>query len=53
VKQEEVYIRDYQRDYQTVGDAVSGLDSYFDFYNHWRLHQSLSYQTPAAVYWQR
>jgi len=48
VKQEEVYIRDYQ----TLGDVVSGLGRYFDFYNHRRLHQSLSYQTPAAVYWQ-
>jgi putative transposase len=48
VKQEEVYIRDYQ----SVGDAVDGLERYFDFYNHRRLHQSLSYQTPAAVYWQ-
>jgi putative transposase len=48
VKQEEVYIRDYQN----VEDAVSGLGDYFDFYNHRRLHQSLQYQTPAAVYWQ-
>jgi putative transposase len=48
VKQEEVFIRDYQN----VGDAVKGLDSYFDFYNYRRLHQSLNYQTPAAVYWQ-
>lgn len=48
VKQEEVYIRDYQN----VGDAVSGLGRYFDFYNHRRLHQSLQYQTPAQVYWQ-
>ncbi len=48
VKQEEVYIRDYM----TVGDAVNGLGRYFDFYNHNRLHQSLSYRTPAQVYWQ-
>jgi putative transposase len=47
VKQEEVYIRDYQN----VGDAVNGLGRYFDFYNHRRLHQSLAYQTPAAIYW--
>jgi putative transposase len=49
VKQEEVYIRDYQN----VGEAVDALGRYFDFYNHRRLHQSLSYQTPASVYWQR
>jgi putative transposase len=48
VKQEEVYIRDYQN----VGDAVNGLERYFDFYNHRRLHQSLHYRTPAQVYWQ-
>ena len=48
VKQEEVYIRDYQN----VGEAVNGLGRYFDFYNHQRLHQSLSYRTPAQVYWQ-
>jgi putative transposase len=48
VKQEEVYIRDYQ----SVGEVVEGLGRYFDFYNHRRLHQSLSYRTPATVYWQ-
>lgn len=49
VKQEEVYIRDYQN----VGEAVNGLGRYFDFYNHRRLHQSLSYRTPSQVYWQK
>lgn len=49
VKQEEVYIREYE----SVSEAMNGLGNYFDFYNHQRLHQSLSYRTPAAVYWRR
>ena len=27
-----------------------GLDEYFRFYNHQRLHQSLNYRTPVEVY---
>ncbi len=46
VKWEEVYLHDYQ----TVKEAVSGLDRYFRFYNHDRPHQALGYQTPAQVY---
>lgn len=46
VKQEEVYLRDYQ----SVWDARQGLARYFGFYNHGRLHQALGYRTPAAVY---
>jgi putative transposase len=46
VKYEEVFIKDYR----TVIDAQKGLQEYFQFYNHKRLHQALNYQTPAQVY---
>jgi putative transposase len=46
VKYEEVYLKDYTG----VPSARANLDAYFHFYNEERLHQSLSYQTPAAVY---
>jgi putative transposase len=46
VKYEEVYLKDYR----SVREAVTGLRGYFEFYNRERLHQSLEYQTPEAVY---
>lgn len=46
VKYEEVYLHDYE----TVRDAREGLSGYFRFYNEERIHQSLRYQTPAAVF---
>lgn len=46
VKYEEVYLKDYG----SVPEAIKGLRSYFEFYNSERLHQSLAYRTPAAVY---
>jgi putative transposase len=46
VKYEEVYIKDYR----SVRDAVSSLRDYFEFYNNERLHQALTYNTPAVVY---
>jgi putative transposase len=49
VKYEEVYLHDYA----DVPAAITGLGRYFNFYNSERPHQSLKYQTPAAVYWQR
>lgn len=48
LKDEEVYVHDYANPRQ----ARSGLASYFDFYNHRRVHQSLNYLTPAEVYFQ-
>jgi len=46
VKYEEVYLKDYA----TVDDARVGLDGYFGFYSTARLHQALSYRTPAEVH---
>jgi len=48
VKYEEVYIKDYRN----VAEAVEGLGRYFQFYNDERIHQSLNYRTPGAVYGQ-
>lgn len=49
VKYEDIYLRDYA----TVPELEAGLHAYFHFYNHERLHQSLDYQTPAAVHFAR
>lgn len=46
VKYEEVYLKDYAG----VEEARYGIGRYFDFYNNERLHQSLGYRTPTAVY---
>ncbi len=46
VKYEEVYLKEYA----TAWDAEASLGSYFRFYSHERIHQSLGYRTPAEVY---
>jgi putative transposase len=46
VKYEEVYLKDYG----TAWEAEDSLGSYFGFYCHQRIHQSLGYRTPAEVY---
>jgi putative transposase len=46
VKYEDVYLRGYA----LVPELEQGLQRYFGFYNHERLHQSLDYRTPASVY---
>ena len=49
VKYEEVYLKSYQ----TVREAMNGIDRYIDFYNSERPHQALGYRTPAEVYHDR
>jgi putative transposase len=46
VKYENLYLQAYT----TVPQMHAGLTTYFQFYNHQRLHQSLAYRTPAAVH---
>ena len=46
LKYEEVYLNDYG----SVAEARANIGRYFQFYNQERLHQSLGYRTPAAVY---
>lgn len=46
VKYEEVYLREYTDGWE----AEQRLGHYFEFYCERRIHQSLDYRTPAAVY---
>ncbi|HSQ54690.1 MAG TPA: IS3 family transposase [Gemmata sp.] len=46
VKYEDIYLRSYE----AVPELHRGLARYFAFYNDERLHQSLDYRTPEAVY---
>ena len=46
VKYEDIYLRGYE----VVPELYQDLGRYFIFYNNERLHQSLDYRTPAAVY---
>jgi len=46
VKQEEVYLKDYQ----SMIEAEEELTRYFEFYNKDRLHQSLGYRSPLEIF---
>jgi len=46
VKYEDIYLRHYDNPWQ----LETGLEQYFDFYCHERLHSSLDYRTPWEVY---
>jgi putative transposase len=49
VKYEEVYLHAYE----SMSEAARGIERYFEFYNTVRPHQSLDYQRPNEVYFQR
>lgn len=49
VKYEDIYLKSYR----DINEARKGLQEYFTFYNQKRKHQSLNYQTPQQVYFQR
>jgi putative transposase len=47
VKYEHLYLYDYQ----TVSAVTQGLESFFQFYNTQRPHQSLNYRTPSEAHY--
>ena len=46
LKYEEVYVKSYEN----PREAEQSIGKYIEFYNWKRFHQSLGYQTPAAIY---
>ena len=46
VKYEDIYLKDYQ----TVREVCTGIETYFNFYNLKRPHQALGYKTPYEVH---
>jgi len=46
IKYEEIYLKGYANGIE----AAEGIKQYFQFFNEERLHQSLHYQTPKAVW---
>jgi putative transposase len=45
-KQEEFYLNEYE----SIKSLKKAINSYIDFYNNKRWHQSLEYKTPANIY---
>ncbi len=46
LKYEDIYFKDYE----SGADLCYGLERYFDFYDHRRIHQALDYRTPHEVF---
>ena len=49
LKYEEIYLNEYL----SVNECKISIMSYFDFYNKHRFHQSLKYQIPDEIYYQK
>jgi putative transposase len=49
VKYEDIYLHAYE----DVPQVLNGLQRYFKFYHHARLHRALDYKTPALIYGQK
>lgn len=46
LKHEDVYLKDYKG----LNEARIGIEKYFNFYNSYRPHQALKYQTPMVMH---
>ncbi|WP_171004407.1 IS3 family transposase, partial [Bathymodiolus heckerae thiotrophic gill symbiont] len=44
------YERIYLNEYQSIGELVTDVDDYIEFYNYRRFHETLKYKKPMDVY---
>jgi putative transposase len=42
--------RIYLNEYQSIGELITDVDDYIEFYNHRRFHETLKYKKPMNVY---
>jgi putative transposase len=42
--------RIYLNAYQSIGELITDVDDYIEFYNHRRFHETLDYKKPMDVY---
>jgi putative transposase len=42
--------RIYLNEYQSIGELVTDVDDYIEFYNYRRFHETLKYKKPMDVY---
>jgi putative transposase len=42
--------RIYLNEYQSIGELITDVDDYIEFYNHRKFHETLKYKKPMNVY---